>query len=59
MLVMLTMMWLVQLPLAFILSRYTALGAFGVRWAVAASFIAAAIAYLIYFRAGRWQRKRL
>ena len=59
MLVSLSMMWLVQLPLAYLFTHYTDLGAFGVRWAIVCSFTSGAIAYLIYFRAGRWKRKKV
>jgi putative MATE family efflux protein len=58
MLISLAMMWIVQLPLAFLLTRFTGLGAFGVRWAMVASFGLGAVAYVIYFKAGRWQRQK-
>jgi putative MATE family efflux protein len=59
MLITLAMLWAVQLPLAFLLSRYTDLGVYGVRWAIVTGFIAAAIAYVVYFRHGRWKRKKV
>jgi len=59
MLITLAMLWVVQLPLAFLLSRYTELGMYGVRWAIAAGFIVGAIAYIAYFWQGRWKRKRV
>jgi putative MATE family efflux protein len=59
MFISLAMMWIVQLPLAFLLTRFTDLGMFGVRWAIVVSFIAGAIAYLTYFRGGRWKHKKL
>lgn len=57
MVVMLLNMWLVQVPLAFFLPRFTGLGVYGVRWAIVAGSASAAIAYTIYFRLGRWKRK--
>jgi putative MATE family efflux protein len=52
-------MWLIQLPLAYFLPKWTGLGVFGVRWAMVAALAARAIAYVIYFRAGRWKRKKI
>jgi putative MATE family efflux protein len=59
MIISMASLWIAQLPLAFILSRYTSLGVYGVRWAIVAGFVAGAIAYLIYFRQGRWKRKKV
>lgn len=53
------MVWLVQLPLAFYLPRVTDLGVYGVRWALVVSPVVGAMAYTIYFRLGRWKRKRV
>jgi Na+-driven multidrug efflux pump len=58
MLISLAVMWLVQLPLAFVFTRYTAVGVFGVRWAIVISFMAGALAYLVYFQRGKWKRKK-
>ncbi|MFC1953699.1 MATE family efflux transporter [Chloroflexota bacterium] len=49
--------WLVQIPLAFLLPKYSGLGVLGVRWAIVAGMIIGAIAYGTYFRLGRWKRK--
>jgi len=59
MIITLAMLWVVQVPLALLLSRYTDLGAYGVRWAIAAGFISGAIAYIAYFWNGRWKHKKL
>jgi putative MATE family efflux protein len=59
MLVGLAMIWVVQLPLAFFLPRVTDLGVYGVRWAIVIGMAVGAIAYLIYFKLGRWKRKRV
>jgi putative MATE family efflux protein len=58
MLIGLFIVWAVQIPLGYFLSN-TSLGVFGVRWAVVAGGIINAIAYTVYFRMGRWKRKRL
>lgn len=57
MVVMLLNMWLVQVPLAFFLPRFTSLGVYGVRWAIVAGMASEAIVYTIYFRLGRWKHK--
>lgn len=55
----LTTMWLIQIPLAYFLPKWTDLGVFGVRWAMVAALAGRAITYIIYFRAGRWKRKKI
>lgn len=52
-------MWGVEVPLAFLLPNVGNLGVFGVRWASVAGMVARAIAYTIYFKAGRWKRKQV
>jgi Na+-driven multidrug efflux pump len=44
---------------AFVLSRYTDLGVYGIRWAIVASTVVGTIVYLIYFRLGRWKLKKV
>ena len=52
-------MWAILLPMAFLLPRFTNLGIYGVRWAMAANLIVAAMASLAYFATGRWKTKRI
>ena len=59
MLISLALIWAIQLPLAFVLPRITDLGVFGIRWAMVAGTAFGAIAYVAYFRLGRWKQKRL
>jgi putative MATE family efflux protein len=59
MLIILVMLWVIQLPLAFLLSRYTDLGVYGIRWAIVIGFVIGAIAFMIYFWNGRWKRKKI
>ena len=51
--------WLVQLPLALLIPRVTDLGVYGVRWAMVAGVVVGAIAFITYFRLGRWKRKKI
>jgi len=59
MLITLLRTWVVTLPLAFFLPRVTSLGVYGVRWAIVAGMVAGVTAFVIYFRLGRWKRKRV
>lgn len=59
MVVSIVAIWAVQLPLAFILPRVTDLGVYGLRWAIVAATVAATIAYVVYFKLGRWKSKRV
>ena len=52
-------LWGVQMPLAFALSRYTSLGVYGVRWAMAIAIVIRAAIYAIYFKMGRWKRAKV
>ncbi len=49
----------VQLPLAFVLTRYTGLGVNGAYWAIAIGTIVMALSFTAYFKIGLWKRKRL
>lgn len=55
----LTAMWGVAITLAFVFSRYTDLGVNGIRWAMVIGIAVRAIIYAVYFKSGRWQRKRV
>jgi len=59
MLISLLNFWMVQIPLAFFLSRHTSLEVLGVRWAIVAGWVVGAAAYGIYFWKGRWKRKNV
>lgn len=56
MIVTLVTLWGVQMPLAYLLSRNTGLGVYGVRWAIVIAMVARAIIYSVYFKLGRWKR---
>jgi len=51
--------WLFLIPLAFLLPRFTNLGMYGVRWAISGSLVVSAIAYILYFRSGKWKHKKV
>ena len=52
-------MWLIQVPMAFILPKITNLGVYGVRWGIVTAIVMRAVIYTVYFRTGRWQRKMI
>ena len=51
--------WGISMPLAYFLPRYTDWGVDSIRWALAASIIATAVALVIYFRIGRWKKRKV
>jgi MATE family multidrug resistance protein len=51
--------WMVEVLLAFALPNVGNLGVFGVRWASAIGMIVGAAAFIVYFKKGRWKRKRV
>jgi putative MATE family efflux protein len=59
MIIGIVMIWVVQLPLAFLLSRVGGLGVLGVRWAMVGGWIIAVAVTFAYFRLGRWKRKKI
>jgi Na+-driven multidrug efflux pump len=59
MIISLGMLWIIMIPLAVVLSRYTPLEVYGVRWSIVISFVVGAVAYLVYFLSGRWKRKKV
>jgi putative MATE family efflux protein len=59
MLIVLLSIFGLQIPLAYILSRYTSMGVYGTRWAIVIGTVFMAVIYAIYFQMGRWQRKNI
>ena len=59
MIISIAVMWVAQIPVAFLLSRYSDLGVYGIRWAMVVSTVVGTIVYTIYFRLGRWKLKKL
>jgi putative MATE family efflux protein len=52
-------LWLVQMPLAYFLSKYTSLGVYGVRWAMVIAVVVRGIMFAGYFKMGRWKNKKI
>ena len=51
--------WLFEIPLAWWLSTRTALGPWGVFWALTIAYSALAVVSAVLFRRGGWKRKRV
>ena len=49
----------IRIPLAYFLPGIANLGVYGVRWALVADTVSSAIVFIIYFRSGRWKRKKI
>jgi len=58
MIVTLTTMWLIQVPLAYALSK-TGLGMYGVRWGIVIALAFRAATYIVYFKLGKWKQKKV
>jgi len=52
-------MWAIQVPLAFLLPGVSSIGIYGIRWAGVISIWLRAIAFVVYFRTGRWKRRKV
>jgi Na+-driven multidrug efflux pump len=52
-------MWGIQLPLAYFLPKIFNNGVFGVMWGMVIALSVRAIAYLIYYRTGKWKHRRV
>ena len=59
MVIMLSTMWLVEIPLAFALSQFSPLNEYGVPWAIVIGMTIRAIAFGVYFLQGKWLRTGL
>ena len=59
MVIMLSTMWLVEIPLAFALSQFSPLNEYGVPWAIVIGMSIRAIAFGVYFVQGKWLRTGL
>ena len=59
MLTTLTTMWLIQVPMAYILPKVTDLGVYGVWWGIVTAIVLRAVIYTVYFRHGRWKHKEV
>ncbi|MCK9352338.1 MAG: MATE family efflux transporter [Candidatus Paceibacterota bacterium] len=52
-------LWVLQFPIAYMLSKHTSLGVLGIWWAFPISYILTAILTMAWFLRGDWKHKRL
>ncbi len=52
-------LWILEVPLAFVLSRWTPLGLTGVFWGRAIANIANGLIFAAWFRLGRWKTRKV
>ncbi|MCK9220108.1 MAG: MATE family efflux transporter [Bacteroidales bacterium] len=50
-------LWLIRIPVAYVLSMNTSLGIQGIWWAVPIGWSSGLILYYLYYRKGRWKSK--
>jgi putative MATE family efflux protein len=51
--------WAIQIFLGWLLSNFTDLGVYGVRWAIVINIALSSLAYTVYFMMGRWKYKKV
>jgi len=51
--------WVLQIPLAYFLPQITDWGVYGIRWGIVTGMIGNALGLAIYFKLGRWKRKKV
>jgi putative MATE family efflux protein len=51
--------WIITMPLAYFLSKYTSWGVYGIRWAMSISMALGALGNMVYFCTGRWKTRRV
>jgi putative MATE family efflux protein len=52
-------LWMLQFPIAYILSMHTSLHSVGIWWAFPVSYVLTALLAIIWFLKGDWKKKRL
>ena len=51
-------LWIIRIPVAWYLSRHTGLGVDGIWWSIPAGWLSGVIFYYLYYRTGRWKKRR-
>jgi putative MATE family efflux protein len=59
MMVTLAALWMIELPLAYLLSGPLGMGQLGIAWAVTIAMLARPLFHIPYFLSGRWMRARV
>jgi putative MATE family efflux protein len=56
MIITLATVWVIDIPIAFVLSQYTSLGEFGVAWAIVIGMTARLLGFIWFYFRGAWLR---
>jgi len=59
MIVNLATLWITEIPVAFSLAKWAGLGVIGIFWGRAIANIANGVAFGIWFKSGRWKRRKV
>lgn len=51
--------WVVLIPLAYLLPKYTDMGVYGIRWALVIRWFIGGLCYIIYFWWGKWVQRKV
>jgi Na+-driven multidrug efflux pump len=52
-------LWGLEVPIAFVLSRWTQLGVTGVWWGRAVANVANGVVFALWFRRGKWKEREV
>jgi putative MATE family efflux protein len=50
-------LWIVRIPVAYLLSNVPSIGVHGIWWSIPIGWFSGLVAYYAYYRSGRWRRK--
>lgn len=52
-------LWIVRIPIAYLLSNIPSIGVHGIWWSIPIGWFAGLIVYYFYYRSGRWRKKAI
>jgi putative MATE family efflux protein len=52
-------LWIIRIPLAYLLSNVPSIGVHGIWWAIPIGWFFGLIVYYFYYRSGRWKKKAI
>jgi Na+-driven multidrug efflux pump len=50
-------LWIIRIPMAWLLSHQAGMGVVGIWWSIPAGWLSGVILYYSYYRMGRWKKK--
>ena len=52
-------LWIIRIPIAYMLSNIPAIGVHGIWWSIPIGWFSGLIVYYFYYRSGRWKKKAI